>query len=285
MSSTAAARRLDQINRHVTVLPCVAGAPAQVTTAAPSMLGKRILLTGGGSGIGRGVALAFARAGGAVVIAGRRKDALLATAAELSADSAGRIVPYCTDIADAAAVAELVAFATDTLGAVDILVNNAGINIPARGLAELSVPDWTRVVNVNLNGTFHVIHSLLPAMRTRKEGVIINVTSIAGRTATTLAGAAYCASKFGMNALGDAINLEEHTHGIRCTNICPGEVATELLDKRAHPPSQETRALMLQPEDVAAAAIMVAALPPRAHVPTVVLTGKTTIERGGVPMW
>ena len=283
--SSAGVRRLDRLSRHVMALPCMAGAPAQVAIAPPSMLGKRILLTGGGSGIGRGIALAFARAGAAVVIAGRRKDALLATVAELGVGSAGRIIPHCADIADATAATELVAFAMDTLGAVDILVNNAGTNIAARGLAELSVPDWTRVVNVNLNGAFHVIHSVLPAMRARKEGVIINITSIAGRTATTLAGAAYCASKFGMNALGDAINLEEHKHGIRCTNICPGEVATEILDKRTHPPSQETRALMLQPEDVASAAIMVAALPPRAHVPMVVLTGKTTVERGGVPMW
>ena len=69
------------------------------------------------------------------------------------------------------------------------------------------------------------------------------------------------------------------------TNIMPGEVATEILDKRAEPPSAEVRARMLQPEDIAAAAVMVAELPPRAHVPEIVLTGKTTVERGGVPMW
>ena len=122
-------------------------------------------------------------------------------------------------------------------------------------------------------------------MRERKEGLIINVTSIAGRTVTELAGASYCSSKFGMNALGNAINVEENANGIRVTNICPGEVATEILDKRDNPPPAEVRASMLQPEDVATAALMVASLPSRAHVPELVINGPTTVQRGGVPMW
>jgi len=81
-----------------------------------------------------------------------------------------------------------------------------------------------------------------------------------------------------MNALGDMINLEEHVNGIRCTNICPGEVATEILDKRAEPPPLERRAIMLQPEDLGAAALMVACLPPRAHVTQITMTGTTTID-------
>lgn len=170
-------------------------------------------------------------------------------------------------------------------GGVDILVNNAGMNIPNRALSKLTVADWKEVVDVNLNGAYHMIHAVLPQMRTRRDGLIINVTSIAGRTVTALAGAAYSSSKFGMNALGDAVAIEEHSNGIQVTNICPGEVATELLDKRANPPSMELRATMLHPEDVAAAALMVAALPVRAHVPCLVITGKTTIERGGVAMW
>lgn len=93
------------------------------------------------------------------------------------------------------------------------------------------------------------------------------------------AGSAYCASKFAMNSLGEAINLEEHTNGIRATNIMPGEVVSEILDKRPNPPSAEQRAMMLQPADVAAAALMVATLPPRAHVTQIVMTGKTTVEQ------
>jgi NADP-dependent 3-hydroxy acid dehydrogenase YdfG len=134
------------------------------------------------------------------------------------------------------------------------------------------------LIDVNLNGTYHLIHSVLPVMREQQDGLIINVTSIAGRrTISNLAGSAYCASKHALNSLGEAINLEEYENGIRCTNICPGEVATEILDKRPVPPSLERRMQMLQPEDIGAAALMVACLPPRAHVTEIVMTGKTTV--------
>jgi NADP-dependent 3-hydroxy acid dehydrogenase YdfG len=104
------------------------------------------------------------------------------------------------------------------------------------------------------------------------------VTSISGkRTISTLAGAAYCASKFAQQSLGNAINLEEYGNGIRCTNIAPGEVATPILDARPQPPSAERRAQMLNPEDIAAAVVMVAKLPKVAHVTEIIMTGKTTV--------
>ncbi|KAH8068041.1 hypothetical protein JL721_6988 [Aureococcus anophagefferens] len=137
---------------------------------------------------------------------------------------------------------------------IDILVNNAGFNVRGRAMDRITVGDW---------------HAL--------DGLIINVSSIAGRRALTLSGAAYCAAKRGVNALGEMINLEEHERGIRCTNICPGEVVTEILDKRDAPPSEAQRARMLQPEDVAAAALYIACLPPRAHVTELTITGKTTL--------
>lgn len=100
-----------------------------------------------------------------------------------------------------------------------------------------------------------------------------------------MAGAAYCSSKFGVSALGDAVGVECHEDNIRVTNIMPGECVSEILDKRLNPPSAEARAAMLQPEDVAAAALMVATLPARAHVPELVINGKTSMTRDGVPMW
>lgn len=136
------------------------------------------------------------------------------------------------------------------------------------------------MVDTNLHGTFHVVHAALPVMRAQQDGLIINVSSISGkRTISDLAGAAYCASKFAMNSLGNAINLEEFENGIRCTNISPGEVATDILDQRPEPPPPERRALMLTPEHVGSIALAVCVLPPVAHVTEVIMTGKTTVRQ------
>ena len=289
--NTASARRCDALARHLTAAVPSTAAAAKAPTVSSTLSGKRVILTGGGSGMGRAIALAFAARGASVVIGGRREGALLETARLLPKGASGEIIPHTTDIGDADSAQAFVDWAAAALGgSVDICVNNAGLNVPQRALGELSPDNWTRVVQVNLNGTFYVTHAVLPYMRDGEGGdgdggLFLNVSSIAGRQASSLAGAAYCASKFGMRALGDALNAEQHGQGIRVTNIMPGEVATEILDKRANPPPPEVRARMLQPEDIAAAAVMVAELPPRAHVPEIVLTGKTTVERGGVPMW
>jgi hypothetical protein len=96
----------------------------------------------------------------------------------------------------------------------DILVNNAGINIPKRSLQDISIEDWRQVIDININGTFHLIHAVLPCMRAQQDGLIVNITSIAGkRTISKLAGSSYCASKFAMNSLGEAINVEEYENG------------------------------------------------------------------------
>ena len=108
-------------------------------------------------------------------------------------------------------------------------------------------------------------------MRTRHDGLIVNISSIAGIRSSLLGGLAYTASKFAMTALGTTIGREEAPHGIRVTNIYPGEVATPLLETRPVPVSAEHRARILQPDDVAAAVLMVACLPPRAHVPDLVI--------------
>jgi NAD(P)-dependent dehydrogenase (short-subunit alcohol dehydrogenase family) len=107
---------------------------------------------------------------------------------------------------------------------------------------------------------------------------VINTSSICGLRALTLGGAAYCASKAGLNALGNMINLEEAKHGIRCTNLCPGEVDTAILDKRAQPPPPEKRAQMAQASDIAEVAVTVAALPARVFIPSITVTGLTTLE-------
>lgn len=227
--------------------------------------------------MGRGITLAFAAEGADVVICGRRADALAQTV-EAASGSAGSVSAMTCDQSDAAAVAKLVEAAHAKLGKIDILVNNAGTNIPVRKLKDLSVEDFANVVDTNMKGCFYFCHSVLPLMRAQSGGTILNVSSIAGQRASVLAGTSYCASKFGMNAIGNSINLEEAEHGIRCTNICPGETATEILDKRAHPPPPEVRAKMVQPEDIGAVAVMAASLPPRVIIPHMSITGTTTID-------
>ncbi len=227
--------------------------------------GQVALITGGGSGIGRAVALTLAEAGAQVVIAGRRMELLEETAA--LAHTRPPIRPFVADVADIVQVSKLVSWTHSQFGPVDILVNNAGINIKQRSLAELSPDDWERVMHVNANGAYYVVHAVLPAMRARRSGLIISISSLSGVRVATVSGAAYSASKHALCALTRAIALEEAENGIRATNICPGAVDTPIIDDRPGEISAEERARMLRPEDVAQAVLFVASLPPRAHVP------------------
>jgi NADP-dependent 3-hydroxy acid dehydrogenase YdfG len=250
-----------------------------IRSLTSQLAGKGAIITGGGSGIGQGVALALAAHGCSVLITGRRLEALTKTTQIATEEGLpGTVYTFEGDITHLNQ-SPLVECALDLLGGrIDILVNNAGMNVPKRSLSDLSIENWRMLIDVNLNGAYHLIHSILPIMRKQQDGLIINVTSIAGRrTISNLAGSAYCASKHALNSLGEAINLEEYKNGIRCTNICPGEVATEILDQRPSPPSIEQRMQMLQPEDIGAAVVMVAGLPPRAHVTEIVMTGKSTL--------
>jgi NAD(P)-dependent dehydrogenase (short-subunit alcohol dehydrogenase family) len=233
------------------------------------LAGRSALVTGGGSGIGRGIALAFARDGCRVAIAGRREDALRETASLWRGEPS--ILWRAGDVADRASAGALCSWAAEALGALDILVNSAGINIPRRALAVLEPEDWERVLAVNATGAFLCMRAVLPGMRARRDGLIINISSVAGKRAALLGGVAYNASKFAMTALGATAAIEEARNGIRVTNIFPGEVDTPILERRPTPVSPEHRARMLQPEDVAAAALMVALLPPRAHVPELII--------------
>ena len=233
------------------------------------LAGKVVLVTGGGTGIGKAVAELFAAEGAQVIITGRRADKLQAVCAGI--DSPHPVLLSATDVADRAQVTNMVNWIHSEFGKIDILVNNAGINVVKRRVEELSVEDWDYIMDVNATGAFNVIHAVLPAMRERKDGVIICVSSIAGIRPSVLAGAAYSASKHAMTALTKVIGLEDKDNGIRATCIHPGEVETPILDERPVPVSAEQRAKILQPEDVAAAALFVALLHPRANVPELII--------------
>jgi NADP-dependent 3-hydroxy acid dehydrogenase YdfG len=214
---------------------------------------------------GDGVVAALARAGANVTVVARSAEALARTVAEIEA-TGQQALAQPLDVSDWEAVEAAVAATVARFGRVDILVNNAGTNTPRRTLLEASLEDWRRVVDVNLTGAYLCVRAVLPVMRQQGEGTIINIASVAGKTATLLGGAAYSASKAAVLSLTQTINSEYRRHNIRATAISPGEVATPILDRRTVPPTAEERARMLQPEDLAAAIVFVASLPQRACI-------------------
>lgn len=230
--------------------------------------GRVVLVTGAGTGIGRAIAVGFVREGARVAMVGRRAAKLAEAAAGLPAS---QVVQLPCDVGVREAVREMVGEVERQLGAVGILVNNAGTNSNPRSLAHLEDEAWDQTLATTLTGSFSCVRAVLPGMRREGGGVIINIASIAGLRASKLAGSAYSAAKHGVIALTHVINEEEREHQIRACAICPGEVETPILDLRPEPVSPEHRARMLQPEDVAAATLFVAGLPPRACVPELVL--------------
>jgi NADP-dependent 3-hydroxy acid dehydrogenase YdfG len=233
------------------------------------LAGKVAVVTGGGSGVGKAVALSFLKEGATVVIAGRDPAKLAAVATAANAGSNLKTVP--TDVTSPAQCQALIRTATEGFGRVDILVNNAGTNIKARTLRELTAESWDMMVRTNLDGAFYCTKAVLPQMLDRKDGVIVNVVSVAGKRANPLGGAAYVAAKFGMSGLGLVLAAEEKDSGIRVSNIYPGEIDTPILEARPRPVTDEQRAVILKAEDVAEAVLFVAALPPRVSVPELVI--------------
>lgn len=233
--------------------------------------GKVAWITGGGSGIGLAGALELVKAGARVVISGRTEKTL--RAAEKQLKSAGDAEGTLLDVADKNAVAVTVADIEKRHGRIDILVTSAGTNIGGarRNFKTMSVEGWDDVVAINLNGLFYCCHAVIPGMRGRKDGLIINISSWAGRYASVLTGPAYNATKRAVIAISESINMEECANGIRATSILPGEVATPILEKRPVPPSKEERARMAQPEDFGKAILFVATMPARSCVNELVI--------------
>ena len=231
--------------------------------------GKVVLVTGGGSGVGAAIAQQFAQAGAQVVVVGRRAEQLQATCAAVTNGPAVRAA--VADVVDRAQVKALVEQIVGEFGRLDILINNAGVNTPERRLDQLSDANWDYLMTVNATGAFNMIQAVLPQMRAQHDGLIINISSISGRRASTLAGAAYSASKHALNALSKVVSQEEEQHSIRSTIISPGDINTPLLDKRPVPVSAEQRAKILQPDDIAATALFVATLPAHVSVPEIVI--------------
>ena len=229
------------------------------------MNGQTVWVTGAGTGIGRAIAVAFAQAGARVALTGR-SVASLRTTMDTVVAAGGQAMIAVADVTDPAAVTRAHTAVVELFGPPAILVNNAGANARRRHWAQLSPEDMAMVVDVNLKGPFLCTLAVLPAMRAAGGGTIIHVASVAGTGIFAVTGPAYTAAKHGARALSATLNAEEGINGIRSICINPGEVATPILDSRPRPPTADERALMVQPEDIAAAAVFAAGLPPRTCV-------------------
>jgi NAD(P)-dependent dehydrogenase (short-subunit alcohol dehydrogenase family) len=228
-----------------------------------TLAGKVAWITGAGTGIGLAAAQSLAAGGALVVLSGRRGAVLEQEAGRIRAEG-GRAEAEALDVADSAAVRRVADAVLARHGRVDILVNSAGLNTTKRRWDDQSPEGWREVIGINLDGSFYTTQAVLPAMRARRDGLVVNVSSWAGVFHPKLTGAAYNASKHAVTAMTETINMEEGVHGIRACAVCPGEVATPILDRRPVPPSAEDRARMLQAEDLGRVVRFLAELP--AHV-------------------
>ena len=233
------------------------------------MKGKIAWITGGGSGIGLAGALELVKAGAHVVISGRTAASNVSAEKELKALGSAEAIQL--DVADKAAVKAAAEAIVVKHGRIDILVNSAGTNATKRNFDVLSVEAWDDVVAINLSGLFYCVHAVLPAMRAQKDGLIINVSSWAGRYASKLTGPAYNATKSAVIALSESINMEECTNGIRASSILPGEVATPILKKRPVQPSKMEQDRMAQSEDLGRAIFFIASMPARTCINEIIV--------------
>jgi len=211
------------------------------------------------------------KAGAHVVISGRTEKTN--REAEKKLKALGEAEAVQLEVSDKKAVFAAAADIEKRHGRIDILVSSAGTNIsgPKRNFKSMSAEGWDDVVAINLNGLFYCCLAVIPGMRARKGGLIINISSWAGRYASVLTGPAYNATKRAVIAVTESINMEECMHGIRATSILPGEVATPIMEKRPVPPSKEERARMAQPEDFGKAILFVATMPARTCVNELVI--------------
>jgi NADP-dependent 3-hydroxy acid dehydrogenase YdfG len=244
-----------------------------------SVKGKIAWVTGAGSGIGRATSIALAKAGARIVLSGRREAPLRETAS-LIAEASGSATVEVLDVVDGAAVQAVAARIRERFGRLDILVNNAGLNILERSWPALNAARIDEILGTNLHGAFYCVIAALPIMRAQKDGLIINVASLAGKHVSPLSGPGYTAAKHAVVAMSASINMEEFANGIRACAICPGEVATPILDRRPVPVTAEDRAKMLQAEDLAETVLFVARMPSHACISEIVLA--PTWNRGYV---
>ncbi len=228
---------------------------------------QRAIITGASSGIGRATAIAFAKAGVAVALVSRSVDKLAAVATAVR-DVGGEATVYPVDLAKIEEVKNRIESIVQDFTPVDILVNSAGLGY-TNNLSNTSLADWQMVMNLNLTSVFQCALGVLPGMRQRQQGTIINIASIAAHTPFPGWGA-YSVSKAALVALSKVLAAEERAHGIRVMTISPGAVNTPVWDSDTVQADFD-RSLMLAPETVAQFIVQAALLPPEATIEAMTL--------------
>ena len=232
--------------------------------------GKTVWITGAGTGIGEATARLLALAGMTVVLSGRRAEPLEATAAAIRS-TGGRAEVIALDVANRDAVFDAAAAIDRTHGRIDVMFANAGTNLTPRNwsdaIADRSVLDgWDAVIDANVKGVYNGVAAVLPAMRRQGDGLIVITSSWAGRFYSAVAGVAYGASKHAVMSISAQVNMQEGANGIRACAICPGEVATPILDRRPVKLTPEELDKLIQPEDIAEAVLFAARMHPRTSI-------------------
>lgn len=236
---------------------------------AGKLEGKVAIITGASSGIGEATAIALAAQGAQVAIAARRAERLNALAKRIE-NSGGKGLPIVADVTQETQAQNLVQKVNAQLGRVDILVNNAGVALTGY-IDGADTSDWRRMLDINVLGLMYVTHAVLPLLKAQGVGHIVNISSVAGRTARAGFGV-YNASKWGVNAFSEALRQEVYKHNIRVTIIEPGVVDTEINNQITDPVAKQRsvdrrKAITpLQSEDIAAAIVYAVTQPQRVNV-------------------
>jgi NADP-dependent 3-hydroxy acid dehydrogenase YdfG len=243
--------------------------------------GKVALVTGASSGIGEATAIALAAAGAAVAIGARRRDRLDALTAKLR-DGGARVLTLDLDVTSEQACRDAVARTREELGGLDVLVNNAGVMLLGT-IVGADTEDWRRMVHTNVLGLMYMTHAAVDGMLEQGSGDVVNISSVAGRTARRGAGV-YNASKWAVNAFSESLRQEVTARGVRVSLVEPGAVATELAGHITQDAAREESLRMaasmrtLQSEDIARAILYVVTQPPHVAI-NEVLVRPTDQER------
>ena len=231
--------------------------------------GKAALVTGASSGIGEATALALAAEGASVAVSARRADKLAELVGRIEA-AGGKARAITADVAAEDQARQMVTKANAAFGRVDILVNNAGVMLLGP-IGNADTEDWRRMIGTNVLGLMYATHAALPLMRAQGSGHIVNISSVAGRTARVGSGV-YNASKWGVGAFSESLRQEVYKDKIRVTIIEPGAVATELTHHITNADAKKqvqdfVKAMTpLESEDIAAAIVYAVTQPPRVNV-------------------